>query len=254
MKKVIYLLSMFAAFTLLSCGQTKNTQESEAETDSIVSTESVDNGIEVEKNFTTHDLSMFGLHGHVATVTTPSNGNDCNTYLTPLKLSFTEDGTISEYCFRPDGESQYLFTFDSNGKSASFHLGDEIKNVDVSRYEDGRLKQFVANLRWEDCPTCGLFEFKWNKNGRVSNVSFVLYESCPEMSVEYNEDGLPAVIEMLLYGTESYAFKYNKYDEHGNWTQCSVKYSRAAEYDGESDIVQTFELTRVIEYYPNPVE
>lgn len=233
MKNVSYLLSMLVAISLLSCGQDK---------------------VEEEKNFTTPDLSLFGLHGHVLAVNTTSYENDCNTYLTPFRLTFTEEGSISEYSFKMDEYSQYSFTFDSSGESASCNIDGDKRQYDVARLDDGRLTQIIPNQRWEGRPEGGSLVFKWNTKGRVSNVNLNIEEGRPNMSVEYNEDGLPSQIEKSGYGSESYTFKYKEYDEHGNWIRCSVTYSSAGEYDGEPDVVKDFEMTRKIEYYPNPIE
>lgn len=212
-----------------------------------------DNNIEEEKSFTTSDLTMFGLHGHVLAVNN-NCGDDCNTYLLPTRLSFTEDGKLKEYSFKLDDWETYSFTFNDDGKSATCNNNGDIRNYEVARYDDGRLMQIIPNPRWKDWPEGGVFTFKWNKNKQVINVDYNIEEGRPNMTAEFNDKGLPSKIEMSMYGSHTYILKYKEFDSHDNWIKCDVKFINPAEYDYETDEEKNFELIRKIDYYPNPVE
>ena len=261
MKQSFLLLTIsLLGINLISCknGDSKKVEELQAKLDSIALADSLkqveqeqEELAKAEVNFTTPDLSLFGLHGHVSSVNDRRVGKCC-TYLTPIRLKFTEDGELTEYMFYDHFENVTSFVFDSASKSA---VRNDEEKYDIKRSNDGKLLELAPNPRVEGWPEGYSYVFSYNKSGKVDAIAYYVESGDPFLNVtKFNKQGLPLKMEMSGYGSTEYTFDYVEFDAHGNWTVCDVKLFRPAVYDGEVDIHEGFRLARTINYYPNPVE
>ena len=262
MKNSLLVLAIsLLGLNLISCknGDSKKVEELQAKLDSIALADSLmqveqDELAKAEKNFTTPDLSLFGLHGHVSSVIDRSHSKYCCTYLTPVRLKFTEEGALVEYTYCTDFSYQELetFMFDNNGKSATCNREQK---YDVKRNKEGWIKKMTPNPKFEGWPEGMSYVFHYNKSGKVDAIDYYIEEGAPLLKVtKFNDQDLPLKIIMSGYTSTEYTFDYKEFDAHGNWTICDVKLFHPAVYDGEEDEYDSFQLARDINYYPNPVE
>lgn len=195
------------------------------------------------KDFTGVDLTLFGLKGHVKSVTTTSPERT-QSYFSPKSLKYDEHGTLRYY---EDSGENISIRFSEDGKTALKQLEDGI-NYDLVRDLQGRLIKMAPHLQ-DDEYQMGEYNIVWNSQGLVTEITFNTDGGNPNMTVTYDSNNMPSKIVMSGYTTDEYTITYSEFDSHGNWTKRDIEYYYEAVYDGEEDIRKNFQETRTIKYF-----
>lgn len=204
--------------------------------------------------FTTPDITLFGLKGHVKSVTMTSP-EFTQSYFSPKSLKYDEQGMLRSY---DDSEEYVRFIFSEDNKTA-VRQSDVIngttrvkkavsKNYDLVRDSQGRLIKMAPHMQ-DDEYNMGEYNIVWNSQGFVTEILLSTDGGDPNMTVSYDSNNMPSKIVMSGYTTHEYTITYSEFDSHGNWLRRNVEYYYEAVYDGEEDIHRSFQETRTITYF-----
>lgn len=237
----------------------KNSVESDVVVSDSVVDEDSNSLVEEEEvvsasEFTTPDLTLFGLKGHVKSVTMTSP-EFTQSYFSPKSLKYDEQGMLRSY---DDSEEYVRFIFSEDNKTA-VRQSDVIngttrvkkavsKNYDLVRDSQGRLIKMAPHMQ-DDEYNMGEYNIVWNSQGFVTEILLSTDGGDPNMTVSYDSNNMPSKIVMSGYTTHEYTITYSEFDSHGNWTKRNVEYYYEAVYDGEEDIHRNFQETRTITYF-----
>lgn len=196
-----------------------------------------------EEDFVGMDLTLFGLKGHVKSVTMTSS--ECTqSYFSPKSLKYDEQGTLRYY---ENSGGYFSVQFSEDGKTAVKQLGDGI-NYDLVRDSQGRLIKMIPHLQ-DDEYQMDEYNIVWDSQGLVTEITFNTDGGNPNMTVTYDSNNMPSKIVMSGYTTDEYTITYSEFDSHGNWTKRDIEYYYEAVYDGEENIRRSFQETRTITYF-----
>lgn len=241
MRKIIFILPLFLATAIVSCGPSqKEKAEQEAKEqairDSLVQ-DSIKQAKELQDSiywvtYTTNDLNICGLHGHVKNVSEEFG----------LQLKYDAEGKLTQYWINnEEGIDKYKLIRDKKGIISKMVLTNPYAPVYETEIEftydaDGRLRKYNA------------------ENGRMSKETIV-----------DDEGRIVTCDEKFFYADDQmyckYVYKYTKFDQYGNWTEClitiktkDVPYDpETGDFGNESDYPwkneQPYTIKRIIEYY-----
>ena len=186
------------------------------------------------KNFTTPDLMLFDLHGHVKSVTVSDNQSDKFNPVYSL-ARYGEDTS-----FTPHGN------YDSSGWSLKRYGSTEISKV--SRKMD------LGNGNYQVDPYDG-FTYIW-KDGRIVKVDWNESDSGGSYNLDYDNDGR-VIKATASSGAENCSsdytvtFDYIKIDDMGNWTSRTVNVVETTKCEDCLPETKRYKITetRKITYY-----
>lgn len=242
MRKIILVLPFFLSMAIVACGPSKAEKaEQEAKEQALKDSIAQDSIKRVKEKqdsidwvtFSTPDLRLCGLHGHVKSVDDKGYG---------WKLDYDKDGKLTKYWFCSyDTTDKYKLIRDKKGVVTKMVL----TNPDAPVYEtevkftydaEGVLRKYAAN------------------NGHEEEETIVDNEGRPVL-----RDGNEYYMgEKSHYKT---SYKYTKFDMYGNWTECILTIKEktvmiddeTGEFPNENAVSwkngKTITIKRTIEYY-----
>lgn len=241
MKKIIaFVLVMILLPGCIKVKKSSSKENEEFRADSLRQVEAlIQDSIKQEelyRSFTSPDLEMFNLHGHVQSVT----------YTSEMFFPSFYGGLKSSINFDTEGRC-------TNIKDLFQKSVGENGNVQVSRNEKNQIIEL--NLPNLDYP----FEYKFGwSDGHLISCENSVWESYSDMKIFYENDVPESVSEKG--GVEGMEFESNAtysnfvYDEMGNWISCDYKFTtKSWDFDSPYDVeTQHFNETikRKITYYP----
>ena len=251
MKTKLTLASICLLFTgmmTVSCGESAKAKAQQEELDSIHRADSLAKAAyiadslkkEEAKNFTTPDQAIWNLKGHVKSVKVSATYDKeyPESYLS-ADLNFDQKGELTKISV---SEFDHTTNIILGGKGTYHHK--------VSRDNQGRIHKLVPNpITCAEFPEQGTYTFTYNKKGHIAKIEGIFECGTPNMEVVYKEGELPTKSSMSGMGDFSYSYKYEKFDDYGNWITRTVKLDSYAEMDGDTDIHKTYTEQRQIEYY-----
>lgn len=209
---------------------------------------------EVVQDFTTPDLKMYQLCGHVKSVEYDyGDFVELVEFITPKIVNFDREGRITNV-------DEFTFGYDANGHDINSFLttGYEKHRIKVYRNSDNYLTsiKLVDAVPFWSCEYP--IEFKYDNNHNLYNFYWCyLDEGNIGCKLTYSENNLVSSITQDCYGSYTlYSYKYIENDEYGNWTKREVKYIYDSPYaddayagDAEPHIERTYIESRKISYY-----
>lgn len=168
--------------------------------------------------FTTPDLAMFGLSGHISSATITSCGDMADGRAQEFRtVSYSREGMLTQYSGQ---HIRFSASYDERGHTLSATANDTAK-VELGRNGDYQLI-WVSGNGWK-------VPFVYNSRHHLSRIGINGDYNSYATSFEYdlqgrllsatyahtNEDGIVA--------TElRYVYDYTAFDDHGNWTERHV--------------------------------
>lgn len=242
MRKIIFILPLFLATAIVSCGPSqKEKAEQEAKEqairDSLVQ-DSIKQAKELQDSidwvtFTTNDLNICGLHGHVKSVSETERG---------LQLKYDEEGKLTQYWICYYGVTdKYKLIRDKKGIISNMVL----KNPSADAYKTE-------------------IEYTYDADGRLRK--YTAEHDRLQREVIVDDEGRIATCDEKYYYSDDREFyksvyKYTKFDLYGNWIECLVTtQTKIIPYDYETGDFENesncpwknekpYTIKRIIEYY-----
>ncbi|MCI6160263.1 MAG: hypothetical protein MR681_02860 [Prevotella sp.] len=212
MKKT--LLFACCVVAMISCSNNTKTKKQQETGDSVAAipnetTQMVQDSLDYV-NFTTPDLMLFNVKGHVKEVDYDE--------VAPCVITFDENGLVSS-C--PCHDEDLDFTF-KDGKAIG-------KNFSSKRNAKNQLTRYAyePNIR-ENYWYLDVYEMTYNDKGQVKTIEHGGWETDSKQTFTYNAEGLCTQI-VHDYGIEATSgvrtitYTYTKFDSHGNWTERNAK-------------------------------
>lgn len=236
-----YILPLFLLMAIVACGPSKAEKaEQEAKEQALKDSIAQDSIKRVKEKqdsidwvtFSTLDLRLCGLHGHVKIVTEKDRG---------LQLKYDEEGKLTQYWIgNEEGTDKYKLIRDKKGIITKMVLTNPFAPVYETEIEftydaDGHLRKYDKH------------------HGRLEQETIV-----------DDEGRIVTCSEKFYYDDQQYykhTYKYTKFDKYGNWIECSitsktkdVPYNpEIGEFENEKDYPwkndKPITVKRIIEYY-----
>ena len=195
----------------------------------------------IYRNFSTYDLAVFNLHGHVKSV----------------KLIEGEIGMTTFEIFAEESKEDY-YSFDVNGNCTTPKKRPDEYFLGFKYDKQGK----IVGSRFVESGGCPTHEIKWDKNMRVIREFSSYGMHWIEYEYRYSETGdllsvrIQEVGNQQFQDVKSVIFTILERDRWGNWTKRKASISgRSEHYDYESGrtISEPYSETRIdsriIEYY-----
>ncbi|MCQ2288288.1 MAG: hypothetical protein MJZ74_04255 [Muribaculaceae bacterium] len=233
-KKLLFIATfLIGTFTVTGCMSKSNNQEG---TSAEAQTEVTEGG-----EFSTPDLQMYDLCGHVSYAKIVVSRPPTGAYLSPDFISFTEEGYIDTLQLEFD-----RFSFDVTKQS----MTKDSCNYTVQRDNDKRMTVWKITNAASGTPTGFMdYTFTWNDKGKVSKIGYTSEDGNAGMLAYYNDKGVLEKQVLLGFMMATYKYSYTKFDSHGNWTERQVEWYDSDEKGNEGELEDTFTETRYITYY-----